>query len=74
MADIVGNLQVYRKKLLGSGQFGKIVSGIYRNKTEVAVACVDKEEFHVDVRVLKKAKKHSNILEYICTEETEQFQ
>ena len=69
-----GNLQVYRKKLVGSGQFGKIVCGIYRKKREVAVTCVDKEEFHVDVSMLNKALKHSNILEYICTEENGQFQ
>ena len=66
----IGNLKVYQRQQLGSGQFGSTFLGVYQRRTEVVVSLVDRKEFHADIDILIN---HPNILKVFCIEKNQQL-
>jgi len=78
MAKQIGRLSYSRKDRLGTGSFGSVFKGKYREpgKPEIDVAIKRIENLDVNEierLVMEKLEPHPNVLQYYCTEEDGDF-
>ena len=55
------------------GQYGKIYKGLFFT-TPVRIQSLLKQDFKIDIGVIQKPQNHSNIIRFLCSEETDAFQ
>ena len=66
-----GQLSICRSKCLGSGRFGKVFPGRFKDAVDVAVKRIEKELVQVDSNLLLTVNGHPNIRNYYDTDETD---
>ena len=67
----LGQLSICRAKCLGSGQFGKVFPGRFKEAVDVAVKRMEKELVQVDLTLLFKTNGHPNIVNYFDNDDTD---
>jgi hypothetical protein len=69
----IGKLTFNRADLIGSGKYGSVFRGTYKDAVNVAIKRLDKRNTKIDSTLYIKAHEHQNIIQYIsiCNKDVE---
>jgi len=65
----IGQLSIFRDERLGSGRFGSVFPGKFKDiEEEIAVKKMKKKEVVIDFSLYRKVNGHPNVIGYYGTE------
>ena len=70
-SERIGKVSFNRSTSRGSGRFGKVFTGKYKNAVNIAVKRLKKEDTQVLSKLYLRANGHPNIINYYCTEDSD---
>ena len=72
--EIIGHLSYRKAYHLGTGKYGKVFHGQYKNAIPVAIKRMEKGRMKVDSIIYNIANGHPNIIHYFYTNEDADFE
>jgi hypothetical protein len=56
-----------------TGCFGPIFSGKFEETISVSIHKIPKQEFYVDLTLIRRVQSHSNVMRYYCAEQDPEY-
>lgn len=69
----IGKLLLFNLDTTKGGRFGPIFSGKFEETITVSIHKIPKQEFYVDLNLIRRVQSHSNVMHYYCAEQDPDF-